>query len=175
MRATYQRDSGARSRQQRAIQKGLERNASRSERNKYLIEVNKKIVRKVAEKKPQFSQDDLPIYGIYKKNNKWMITAMAFYRTWNSSTTRYRRATATMKEGDYCVILEHEHSLSDGIKLFEKDTKKKAMKKIKADSSEKITAGAYLVKRKHDPTFTSKEVPQDEYRKARKKAYCYSI
>jgi len=170
-RATYQRDRPGNSRRERAIQKGYMKNARRREKGVYKIWCESNIVKKVAKKKG-FSMTDLSVYGIYKEKRKWIVTAMAFYRSWNSSKKRNRRQVSSMEKGDYCVITSDNPK--DGIPIFEKATKKEALKEIGAKSSEKVKSGMYVIRTKHKPNFTTEEVPKKDFQKAKRKSYICS-
>lgn len=88
------------------------------------------------------------IFGLYKFENKWHLTAMAVQRSREKLVSDRRGATRSEIVDRLIVNSRYDEpaTLSDGLHLKTFDKKKDAMKHINADSSTRIDTGEYLIK-----------------------------
>lgn len=118
------------------------------------------------------SENDYAVYGIYKDGSEWVLTGLAATDDYETmSKDRSKRSTIKVR-GRYVLTGRTSGTIDPkaGLELSRFDTKRDAMQYVSADATEKVTAGAYLVRPKHDPRPQREEVDKDAFTAFRERA-----
>lgn len=151
-RATYQRDRGATSREQRSRKRARDKSASLSRQGLVKAAVGTRPAKKVASESFHKDEDDLAAFGLYSPySGKWVLTAMAAARLNSTFDGKCEWKAVTSDDPE------------DGIELATAGSKSELLKKIGADTSEKIEAGKYVVRPSHGAHMSSQRLDKDEY------------
>jgi len=116
----------------------------------------------------------LAVYGIYRDadSREWVLTGLSLREEVEKMAHDSRRKRSRIEVRSKHVLLSsRRNSLAkSGIEIERFDTKKAAMSKVSADSSEKADTGEYLVRMSHSPRSFQVEVDRDEYREFQNRA-----
>lgn len=112
------------------------------------------------------TKNDYAVYGIYRDGSKWVLTGMAC--TDEIEKVNHHRGggySRTEVRGRYVMTPRRGGDLrpADGIELDRFETKQDAMRYVSADASERVEAGAYLVRPEHNPRTRFEEVDKDDF------------
>lgn len=118
--------------------------------------------------------DEYAIFGVYKDDdaNEWVLTGLAATDSIDQvDRSRGPGYSKTKVRGRYVAVGGH-HGLhpTQGIEINRFDTKSAALQYVSADGSERVEAGAYLVRPEHNPRRRSEEVDKDEFQQFRRNA-----
>ncbi|MHC3381637.1 hypothetical protein [Haloarcula sp. H-GB5] len=115
---------------------------------------------------------DYAIFGVYKDGSEWVLTGLAATDK-IEKVNRHRGGgySRTEVRGRY-VATGGSNGIkpNKGIEIKRFDTKKAALKYVSAEGSERVEAGSYLVRSKHNPRTRREEVDKNEFQKFRQKA-----
>lgn len=152
-RATYQRDRGATSRQQRSRQRARKKSTALREQGLVKADVGNSPAKYVAKDNwNHYDAEDLWAFGIHDEpDSGWELTAMAAAR-WNSTFD---------DKCEYKAITTDDPR--DGFTICTADTKSELMNKIGADSTTKVGQGQYLVEVGEATRMRSTKLDKDEY------------
>jgi len=167
-----QAQKDGRSAGQRKRRMASDRKRRNRESNVYTITVRDSIV-------SDFRTDkQVGVFGIYKKNDEWHLTALAVQRSKERLVSDRQGAVRSEVIDRLLVIPQYNSNLRpyDGLHLGTFDKKKDAMKEINADSSTRIKSGQYVVKPEDwNRSMYSYTVDRDTYSDFRRKQNVISI
>jgi hypothetical protein len=122
-------------------------------------------------KKARGDTNSYPIFAVERVDNEWVLFGMA-------CTDRIEKVTRskgggyseTKVRGRYVIPTATPVPIPvrDGIELQRFDTKRAALEYVGADSSEKIEAGAYIVRPEHSPNRTKEQVDKEAFQAFRR-------
>lgn len=153
---------GGKTRQQRLREKLQQKRRRLRENN--LVELNFGVgpVKKYTDGKNR-STNSLAVYGVHKAGtgNSWILTGLACTDSIEKISQDRTRYSKTEVRGRYVLTNETPRK---GVEIGRFDTKREALAEVGADGSERVTAGSYLIRPRHNPTREIAEVDQDEFR-----------
>lgn len=116
--------------------------------------------------------NEYAVYGVYKDGTEWVLTGLAATdKVEKINSHRAVGYSRTEVRGRYIATSGYDGIRPErGIEIKRFDTKKAALQYVSADGSERVEAGAYLVRPKHSPRRRHEEVDKDEYHEFRRNA-----
>jgi hypothetical protein len=117
-------------------------------------------------KKARRDRDELAVYGINKNaSGEWVLLGMAATDQVEKINHRKGGGYSDTEVRERRVVT-HEHP-RNGMPIKTFDTKNAALNYVSADGSEKVEAGAYVVRPDHNPRARIEEVDKDAYQRFR--------
>lgn len=116
--------------------------------------------------------NEMAIYGVYKDGSEWVLTGLAATDDYERMSPERGKRSEIRVRGRYVLLPRRgEISPEDGVEIDRFETKRDALSYVSADGSERIEAGRYLVRPKHDPRSRREEVDADGFQRFRRDAY----
>lgn len=127
---------------QRQRRQARERQRSLREANLYQLSVRSSIV-----EGSRWSDDEVGVYGVYRDDGEWVVTAMALRRSRTKMLSDRQGATKTEVVSEDIVVPRGEMVRArDGLEVERFDSKKDALQKMSAESSTRVESGEYIVR-----------------------------
>jgi hypothetical protein len=116
--------------------------------------------------------NDYAVFGVYKDGSEWVLTGLAVTDKIEKMNRHRAGGYSRTEVRGRCIATGGHNGIQpdQGIEIKRFDTKKDALQYVSADGSERVEAGAYLVRPKHNPRTRREEVDKDEFQQFRRNA-----
>lgn len=115
--------------------------------------------------KSRCDTDELGVYGVFKEDGEWVLTALAMRRDVEKLVSD-RQGAVQSKTQSEAVVTPRTDGLhpEDGIEISRFDTKKSALRNINAESSTRVDSGKYIIKSDQwNRSMNTHKVDRDDY------------
>lgn len=162
--------NGGKTRQEQLREKLRRKNERLREQELTRVRFNTKPLKLYAERcglKPR----NLPMFGVFKTDNQWQLVGYSA-KDYREVPASDHRGGSELKTLGYYYLQPNERTARKGMPITTASTKKAIVdEKLRADSTNRIEPGTYVVRLRHNPkTSISDELDQEQFRAFQRRA-----